>query len=166
MLMVSLLHQHPIYRTRNFAVHRVYIAYKLTVVALLGIIADIRTKVFLGGAVGQIPAVDTVLTKNPLYLMVADTHPVVKFTVERMMERQNSKKKAVSSVTGTPSTNQQSTKDFLTRCYEAQEKYPDLVTDRIIRMYNIDNVLAGSDTTSISLRAVCEIRDPVVAMSR
>lgn len=49
-------------------------------------------------------------------------------------------------------------RDFLTRCFEAQSKYPDLVTDRIIRMYNIDNVLAGSDTTGISFRSVSVIR--------
>lgn len=107
-----------------------------------GIIADIRLKVFLGGAVGQIPAIDAVLTKNPLYLAVADTHPVVKFTVKNMDERSRQEKQETV------------TRDFLTRCYEAQAKYPDLVTDRTIRMYNIDNVLAGSDTTSISLRAV------------
>lgn len=45
-------------------------------------------------------------------------------------------------------------RDFLTRCYEAQDKHPEVVTDRIIRMYNIDNVLAGSDTTGISLRSI------------
>ncbi len=36
-------------------------------------------------------------------------------------------------------------RDFLTRCFEAQSKYPDLVTDKI---------LAGSDTTGISFRSV------------
>lgn len=45
-------------------------------------------------------------------------------------------------------------RDFLSRCYEAQQKNPDLVTDRVIRMWNIDNVLAGSDTTGISLRSI------------
>ena len=121
---------------------------------LAGIIADIRTKVFLGGSVGQIPAIDAVLTKNPLYLALADTHPVLKFTVERMLERRNGKVQNQISDDGDQPAEKQTTRDFLTRCYEAQEKYPDLVTDRIIRMYNIDNVLAGSDTTAISLRAV------------
>lgn len=94
------------------------------------------------------------LTKNPLYLALADTHPVVKFTVERMLERRDSKVQPLKPGDGGQPGGKQTTKDFLTRCYEAQAKYPDLVTDRIIRMYNIDNVLAGSDTTSISLRAV------------
>ena len=116
-----------------------------------GIIADIRLKVFLGGSVGQIPAIDAVLTKNPLYLALADTHPVVKFTVERMEERNKEKLKLAEK----QNNGEANRRDFLARCYEAQTKYPDLVTDRIIRMYNIDNVLAGSDTTGISLRAVC-----------
>ncbi|OQU96270.1 hypothetical protein CLAIMM_02377 [Cladophialophora immunda] len=116
-----------------------------------GIIADIRTKVFLGGSVGQIPEVDRYLTKNPLFLAWVPTHPVVKFTVERMQERIAAR----SNKAGAKGGGAEATKrDFLSRCFEAQEKYPDLVTDRIIRMYNIDNVLAGSDTTSISLRAI------------
>lgn len=53
-----------------------------------------------------------------------------------------------------------SKRDFLTRCLEAQAKNPDVVTDRIIRMYNIDNVLAGSDTTGISLRSVSSRNSP------
>lgn len=92
---------------------------------------------------GQIPAVDRFLTKNPLYLSLAPTHPVVKFTVDRMNERMSS-----------GPSQEDVNRDILARCYEAQKKNPDLVTDRIIRMYNIDNVLAGSDTTGISLRSV------------
>lgn len=110
-----------------------------------GIIADIRTKVFLGGSVGQIPFADQFLTKSRLFLALSPTHPVVKFTVARMQERTAAKEK---------SGGQDTKRDFLTRCYEAQAKNPDLVTDRIIRMYNIDNVLAGSDTTAISLRSI------------
>jgi hypothetical protein len=45
-------------------------------------------------------------------------------------------------------------RDFLTRCLEAQSKYPHIVTDRMIVIYNGDNVAAGSDTTGIALRAV------------
>ncbi|ETN45759.1 uncharacterized protein HMPREF1541_09592 [Cyphellophora europaea CBS 101466] len=105
-----------------------------------GIIADIKTKVSAGGSIGQIPATDRFLTKSSIYLALAPTHPVVKFTVDRMNERMS------GDVEGH--------RDFLARCYEAQKKNPDLVTDRIIRMYNIDNVLAGSDTTGISLRAI------------
>jgi hypothetical protein len=79
--------------------------------------------------------VDKFVTKSP---------PIVNFTVERMKERLAVKAQGMED----------KRRDFLTRCFEAQSKYPDLVTDRIIRMYNIDNVLAGSDTTGISFRSV------------
>lgn len=124
--------------------------------------ADIRLRVALGGSVsylhfsmacdnstfslkqiGQIPYIDKFLTKSPLYVAFAPTHPVVKFTVERIKERISAKAKGDDK-----------RRDFLTRCFEAQEKSPGLVTDRIIRMWNIDNILAGSDTTGISLRSV------------
>lgn len=94
--------------------------------------------------VGQIPFLDKLITKNPLFLALAPTHPVVKFTVERMKERISARGQGIDD----------KRRDFLTRCFEAQSKYSDLVTDRIIRMWNIDNVLAGSDTTGISLRSV------------
>lgn len=93
---------------------------------------------------GQIPFIDKFLTKSAFYIALAPTHPIVKFTVARMKERIAAKEKGEESTR----------RDFLTRCFEAQEKDPGLVTDRIIRMWNIDNVLAGSDTTGISLRAV------------
>ncbi|RMD41176.1 hypothetical protein DV735_g3941, partial [Chaetothyriales sp. CBS 134920] len=109
-----------------------------------GIMADIRFKVSYGGTVGQIPTLDKFITKSPLFLALAPTHPVVKFTVDRMEERISAKADGVGDTK----------RDFLTRCFEAQSKYPDLVTDRIIRMYNIDNVLAGSDTTGISFRSI------------
>jgi hypothetical protein len=44
-------------------------------------------------------------------------------------------------------------KDFLTRSLEAQANYPDIVTDRMVLTYNMENIVAGSDTTGISLRS-------------
>nr|KAK5441755.1 hypothetical protein LTR18_006677 [Exophiala xenobiotica] len=117
-----------------------------------GIMADIRTKVFYGGSVGQIPTVDKFVTKSPLFLALVPTHPIVNFTVERMKERLAAKAQGLED----------KRRDFLKRCFEAQSKYPDLVTDRIIRMYNIDNVLAGSDTTGISFRSVSITDDGLI----
>lgn len=73
--------------------------------------------------------------------MLAGTHPIVKFTVDNMAERTQHKHHTKN-------------RDFLARSFEAQSKFPDLVTDRIVRMWNIDNVFAGSDTTAVSLRSV------------
>ncbi|EXJ91225.1 hypothetical protein A1O1_04335 [Capronia coronata CBS 617.96] len=108
-----------------------------------GIMADIRSKIGYLGRVGQIPIVDKILTKNPLFLKMVPTHPIVTFTLNRMKERGSVK------TTGTTAK-----RDFLARCFEAQTKFPDIVTDRMILMYNSDNVGAGSDTTGISLRAI------------
>jgi hypothetical protein len=95
--------------------------------------------------VGQIPLLDKLLTKNWLFLKLVPSHPIVTFTLDRMKER------------GTPRTDGETKqRDFLARCFEAQAKYPDIVTDRMILMYSSDNVGAGSDTTGISLRAVSE----------
>lgn len=71
------------------------------------------------------------------------THPIVTFTLDRMRERA-----AVKARRGTQK------RDFLTRAIEAQAKYPDIVTDKLIVLYSADNVAAGSDTTAIALRAV------------
>ncbi|RMZ84878.1 hypothetical protein DV738_g457, partial [Chaetothyriales sp. CBS 135597] len=109
-----------------------------------GIMADIRFKVGYGSIIGQIPTLDKYITKSPLALALIPSHPVVKFTVARMNERLAAKADGVDDTK----------RDFLTRCFEAKSKYPQLVTDRTIRMYNLDNVFAGSDTTGISFRAI------------
>jgi Cytochrome P450 len=111
-----------------------------------GIMADIRSKVYLVGAIGQVPAVDTCL-KNPLFMYLLGTHPIARFTVDRMEERPKRMKGYNDSF-----------RDFLARCYEAQAKHPETVTDGLIRTYNIDNVVAGSDTTATALNAVCKAR--------
>ena len=45
-------------------------------------------------------------------------------------------------------------RDFLQRCFEAQAKYPDVVTDKMIFLYTFNNIGAGSDTTAVALTAV------------
>ncbi|KIW20254.1 hypothetical protein PV08_00829 [Exophiala spinifera] len=108
-----------------------------------GIMADIRGKISYAACVGQIPFLDRILTKNPLFLKIVPTHPIVTFTLDRMKER------VASMAYGAGRK-----RDFLTRCMEAQARYPDIVTNRMIILYNGDNVAAGSDTTGIALRAI------------
>ncbi|KAL6251440.1 hypothetical protein RBB50_001649 [Rhinocladiella similis] len=105
-----------------------------------GIMADIRFKIQYASIIGQMPWLDMFIAKNPLIVWLAGTHPIVRFTVENMKER-----------IGGKGSKQ---RDFLARSFEAQDKSPDLVTDRIVRMWNIDNVFAGSDTTAVSLRSI------------
>ncbi|OAG37657.1 hypothetical protein AYO21_08141 [Fonsecaea monophora] len=92
---------------------------------------------------GQIPIVDRFLLKNPLMLKYGPTNPIVTFTLNRISDRVACR------------TNEgQRERDFLERCFEAQAKYPEAVTDRMIMLYNFDNIAAGSDTTALALTAV------------
>lgn len=91
------------------------------------------------------PWLDPFIAKNPVLTMFMATQPIVKFTVDQMNARLNSK--------GGENPDR---KDFLARSFEAQQKSPHLVTDRIIQMWNIDNVFAGSNTMAISLRSVSQ----------
>jgi hypothetical protein len=84
--------------------------------------------------------------RNPLVVAMMPSHPIVKFTMDRIRERVEIQKQGIDD----------GKRDFLTRCFEAQKKHSDLVTDDMIHVYNIDNILAGSDTTGISLRAVSQ----------
>ena len=97
--------------------------------------------------VGQIPWLDRFMAKNPLLDMLTATHPIVKFTVDQMNARRTINSKDAEEKSKTQ-------KDFLSRSFDAQQKSPDIVTDRIVRMWNIDNVFAGSDTTAVALRSV------------
>jgi hypothetical protein len=73
--------------------------------------------------------------------------PMLSFAVNRLRER------IAWKASGHPTK-----RDFLERCLEAQAKHPDVVTDRMIVLYNFNNVGAGSDTTAITLTSV-RIRD-------
>ncbi|KIY00865.1 uncharacterized protein Z520_03531 [Fonsecaea multimorphosa CBS 102226] len=92
---------------------------------------------------GQIPIVDRFLLKNPLVLRYGPSNPIVTFTLNRMKDR------AAWRANGGHTK-----RDFLERCFEAQEKYPETVTDRMIMLYNFDNIAAGSDTTALTLTSV------------
>ncbi|RTE75813.1 hypothetical protein BHE90_009741 [Fusarium euwallaceae] len=108
-----------------------------------GIMADIRIKLAYASIVGQMPWLDKFLAKNPIVVWLVGTHPIVRFTVEQMTERLKGR-----------ADQKHGPRDFLDRSFEAQKKNPELVTDRVVRMWNIDNVFAGSDTTAISLRTI------------
>ncbi|KIW32511.1 uncharacterized protein PV07_04048 [Cladophialophora immunda] len=107
------------------------------------IMAGIRgfTKYFQCAA--QIPIVDRFLLKNPLMLRYGPTNPIVAFTLNRMKDR------AACRANGS-----QTERDFLERCFEAQAKYPEIVTDRMIMLYNFDNIAAGADTTALLLTSI------------
>ena len=108
------------------------------------IMADIRAKTFLGATFGQVPVISATLGRNPLIALLFGNHPVVKIA-RRNIRKQRQQLDQSSG----------KTQNFMRQCFRAQEKYPNLITDGLVQMYSIENVIAGSGTTAIALRAVC-----------
>ncbi|CAO2649937.1 Nn.00g012290.m01.CDS01 [Neocucurbitaria sp. VM-36] len=96
--------------------------------------------------VGQIPALDKWLGKNP-YLPASvykfdDFSVAAGFSVERFMERMQN-----------PELNK-GKKDFLNGFLEAKEESPELVSDNEVIGYMIINILGGADTLAIVIKAI------------
>ena len=89
------------------------------------------------------PILDRFLLHHPLMLRYGPSVPMLRFTLNRLKER-------ASWIASGHATE----RDFLQRCIEAQAKYPDVVTERMIVLYNFNNIGAGSDTTGIALTSV------------
>ena len=113
---------------------------------IAGIMADLRWKFHLAAAVGQIPVVAGFLRWNPLLLLLFDGHPIVRLANDRMRTRGR-----------VPNDESSYTSTFMDMCYEASAKNPGIVNDRAIRMYCVENMIAGSETTAISLQTVCTV---------
>lgn len=96
------------------------------------------------GTMGVMPWLDKLLLKNPLLLMLLKTpNTLVDFASEQVKARQQSSNKVSIQKL-----------DFLSRFFEAQRQYPDIVSDLQLTTYAATNVLAGSDTTSGALTAI------------
>jgi hypothetical protein len=95
--------------------------------------------------VGQMPWLDWLLAKNPLFgpIISMIPNPLIDFTVARRKERADDVK------AGKPVSDH----DFLARFLEAQRKDPSL-PPWSVKAWTISNVLAGSDTTAIFLRTI------------
>lgn len=127
-----------------------------------GIVAYL-TKLFLYVApIGQIPILDRVLLKNPIYLKLSEwglldaTFPVAKFARARMAERLPELLNGepvlptAERKTGPPS----SSPDLLSKFLAAREARPDFMTDTLVQTMAVSMAFAGSETTAISLSAV------------
>ncbi|RAK98280.1 cytochrome P450 [Aspergillus ibericus CBS 121593] len=113
-----------------------------------GIIASLEKTLDYAGKIGQMPWLDNVLQKNPLWQLIrgGSTGAIARFARDRMHER-------LSQSDSRPNTPRRQ-KDFLTRFLEAKTTHPNIVDDTRVFAYTVSNVNAGSDTTAISLRAV------------
>jgi hypothetical protein len=115
---------------------------------------------------GQMPALDLCLWKNPIYLRFfakAVPSPIINFGQRRLEERLNAELDAdVSAVDISDpelhekdlERSQQTKPDFLTRFLHLRKEHADSISDQQVLAYLFANVNAGSDTTAAILRAI------------
>ncbi|KAH7092538.1 cytochrome P450 [Paraphoma chrysanthemicola] len=96
--------------------------------------------------VGQIPALDKWLGKNPKWprsvYKFDDFSVAAGAAVERYIERMSNPELGKGK------------KDFLNGFLEAKQDHPDLVTDNEVLGYMIINILGGADTLAIVIKAI------------
>ncbi|KLU92843.1 pisatin demethylase, partial [Magnaporthiopsis poae ATCC 64411] len=143
-----------------------------------GIIAYLTWLFNYVAPVGQIPWLDLLFLKNPIYLklsqwgLVDATFPVARFARERMAERvptllttmkgtntadrkfeAPSDEKELSTTTTTGGTGVKSP-DLLSKFLAAQEARPEFMTDTLVQTMAVSMAFAGSETTAITLSAI------------
>jgi hypothetical protein len=96
-------------------------------------------------AVGQVPFLDTILDKNPIVRFgPPNLGNVTGIALSHIANRKQ----------GTDKNLDPNVPDFLQSFLDAQEAQPDVVHDGMILNYVFINLIAGADTTAITLRAV------------
>ncbi|KAF4414768.1 Pisatin demethylase, partial [Fusarium austroafricanum] len=97
------------------------------------------------GLIGQIPFLDSLLAKNPVVRIgPPPLSNAIQFTVTRLQERFEKRK----------TDKNRGKADFMDHFINAMEEHPDIVDTQRVLVYLIGNVVAGSDTTAITLRAI------------
>lgn len=117
--------------------------------------------------IGQIPILDRLLLKNPIYLKLSEwgfidaTFPVARFARARMSERlpeldgaDGQEKNSASSASMSAAQKQKQQPDLLSKFIAARESRPDFMTDTLVQTMAVSMAFAGSETTAISLASV------------
>ncbi|CAG8983309.1 hypothetical protein HYALB_00007437 [Hymenoscyphus albidus] len=109
--------------------------------------------------IGQIPMLDKLFLKNPLYLLAAKhglidaTFPVAKFARQRMVERYGTdNSKPASALLSTAS--KAPLPDLLSKFMQAKKARPDFMNDTLVTTMAVSMAFAGSETTAITLSAI------------
>ncbi|KAF9877443.1 hypothetical protein CkaCkLH20_05143 [Colletotrichum karsti] len=96
-------------------------------------------------AVGQMPFLDFLLDKNPIMRIgPPNLANITRISLEHLISRMQ----------GKDSNFDPKVPDFLQHFIESKESHPELVNDGIIMGYLLVNLLAGADTTAITVRAI------------
>jgi cytochrome P450 len=110
--------------------------------------------------IGQIPVLDLLFLKNPIYLwasqygLIDSTFPVAKFAKQRMAERYSADNEKSSSVLPEVEPKKASQPDLLSKFIQAKESRPEFMTDTLVTTMAVSMAFAGSETTAISLSSV------------
>ncbi|KAL3477958.1 cytochrome protein [Aspergillus californicus] len=95
--------------------------------------------------VGQMPILDHLLDKNPIYRLGPPSFMnITKISIQHLMDRLQKKDSDYHDA---------SKPDFLDRFIEAKSLFPDVVDDAQVISYLMINMIAGADTTSITINA-------------
>lgn len=117
-----------------------------------GIIGQLGRIFDYAGPVGQMPWLDRLLWKNPIWDFLSrwglldNSFAVAVFARERLQERLTSEKTAASSSTKHD--------DLLTMFLKARDARPEFMTEKRVLTMAVSMAFAGSETTAISLAAV------------
>ncbi|KAK1771867.1 cytochrome P450-like protein [Phialemonium atrogriseum] len=113
--------------------------------------------------IGQIPILDRLFLKNPIYLKLSEwgiidaTFPVARFARDRMAERLPElglgDSKPLLPTTAAPGPNVKSP-DLLSKFLAAHDTRPEFMTNTLVQTMAVSMAFAGSETTAISLSAV------------
>ncbi|KAJ5450254.1 uncharacterized protein N7458_006703 [Penicillium daleae] len=120
-----------------------------------GIVAYLSWLFLYVAPIGQIPFLDRLLLKNPIYLKLSQwgfidaTFPVARFASNRMAERlpELSQGKSATEL-GVKSP------DLLSKFLAAHEAHPEFMSETLVQTMAVSMAFAGSETTAISLSAV------------
>ncbi|KAL3469692.1 hypothetical protein BJX99DRAFT_251778 [Aspergillus californicus] len=113
-----------------------------------GIVKSLARIFDYAGAIGQMPWLDKLLWKNPIFDALQkwgisdNSHPVAVFARQRMSERMSA-----------DLTHDQK-EDLLTKFMKSGKDRPDFMTEKRILTMAVSMAFAGSETTAISLAAV------------
>ncbi|KAL4937178.1 hypothetical protein BDV06DRAFT_216087 [Aspergillus oleicola] len=138
-----------------------------------GIVKSLARIFDYAGPVGQMPWLDRVFWKNPVFDIlqkwgvVDNSHPVAVFARARMGERMAASVSASSSKESDSKGSDEQKQDLLTKFLQASTHRPDFMTEKRVLTMAVSMAFAGSETTAISLAAVFYylLKNPVL-MSR
>ena len=130
------------------------------------IIASVAANFDRCSVLGQMPWLDLLTYKNPLYLKFFAkplSSPILSFGQRRVDERLRGEEESASpeinvadpALRGSVLHGSMPSKpDFLSRFLTLHEEQPDVITDRQLLAYLFANINAGSDTIASTLRAI------------